>query len=177
KPAATSVPGISIAEHLPKLGKIAQRYAIIRSVNHRDNDHAIGAYLALTGHSHPKNAILGIEPPASAQDLPAIGSVVAKLRPAQPRRRHAARLSTSFVTGDPRCFRVGERATAAARCLRPDAVRPELPAGPANGRSGRAAGHALLGWQPRLGHARPQLPQPERHPAAADGPGRVSAFE
>jgi Protein of unknown function (DUF1501) len=82
RPAPTCVPGISITEHLPRLAKLADRYAIIRSVHHRDNDHAIGAYLALTGYSHPKNTILGIEPPATPQDLPSIGSVVSKLRPA-----------------------------------------------------------------------------------------------
>jgi hypothetical protein len=82
KPIATCVPGTSIGEHLPRLATLADRYAILRSVHHRDNDHAIGAYLALTGHSHPKNAILGIEPPASPQDMPSVGSVVSKLRPA-----------------------------------------------------------------------------------------------
>jgi len=81
KPAATKAPGTLISEHLPKLGKLADRYTIIRSVNHRDNDHAIGAYLALTGHSHPKNAILGIEPPATPQDMPSVGSIVSKLHP------------------------------------------------------------------------------------------------
>jgi hypothetical protein len=83
KPVQTCVPGISITEHLPRLAKLTNRYAIIRSVHHRDNDHAIGAYLALTGYSHPKNAILGIEPPATPQDVPSIGSVVSKLRPAE----------------------------------------------------------------------------------------------
>src|ERR1700730_10520893 len=68
KPADTCVPGIAITEHLPRLAKLAHRYAIIRSVNHRDNDHAIGTYLALTGYSHPRNDILGMEPPASPQD-------------------------------------------------------------------------------------------------------------
>src|SRR6266536_306731 len=42
QPAATRVPGIAITEHLPRLARLADRYAIIRSVNHRDNDHAIG---------------------------------------------------------------------------------------------------------------------------------------
>jgi Protein of unknown function (DUF1501) len=83
RPAATCVPGIAITEHLPRLARLADRYAIIRSVNHRDNDHAIGAYLALTGYSHPKNAILGIEPPATPQDLPSLGAVVSRLRPAE----------------------------------------------------------------------------------------------
>jgi len=81
KAAATRVPGIAITEHLPRLGALADRYAIVRSVGHRDNDHAIGAYLTLTGHSHPKNAILGIEPPATPQDMPSVGAVVSKLRP------------------------------------------------------------------------------------------------
>jgi hypothetical protein len=82
KPVATRVRGISISEYLPRLAALAPHYAIIRSVNHRDNDHAIGAYLALTGHHHPKNAILGIEPPATPQDMPSLGSVVSKLRTA-----------------------------------------------------------------------------------------------
>src|SRR5262245_39698120 len=82
QPIATCVPGTSISEHLPRLAVLSNRYSIIRSAGHRDNDHAIGAYLALTGFSHPKNAILGIEPPASSQDLPAMGSVISKLRAA-----------------------------------------------------------------------------------------------
>jgi hypothetical protein len=81
QPVFTRVPGITISEHLPRLAALANNYAIIRSVHHRDNDHAIGAYLALTGYSHPKNAILGIEPPATPQDMPSLGSVVGKLRP------------------------------------------------------------------------------------------------
>jgi hypothetical protein len=81
KPISSRVPGTSISEHLPRLAALADRYTIVRSVTHRDNDHAIGAYLALTGYSHPKNAILGIEPPATPQDMPSLGSVVSKLRP------------------------------------------------------------------------------------------------
>jgi Protein of unknown function (DUF1501) len=82
RPAPTCVPGIQITEHLPRLARLADRYAIVRSVNHRDNDHAIGAYLALTGYSHPRNDVLGIEPPASPQDRPSLGSVLSRLRPA-----------------------------------------------------------------------------------------------
>lgn len=82
-PRPTSVPGMAICEHLPQLARVADRYAIVRSVTHRDNDHAIGAYLALTGHSHPRHDVLGIEPPASPEDLPSMGSVLSKLRPAE----------------------------------------------------------------------------------------------
>ena len=111
RPAATRVPGISITEHLPRLARLADRYAIIRSVNHRDNDHAIGAYLALTGYSHPKNAILGIEPPATPQDLPSLGSVVSRLRPAD-------RPVFSYVTlGDLRHFGNNDSLGQNAGCL------------------------------------------------------------
>src|SRR5262245_50217685 len=82
QPIATSVPGVAISEHLPRLARLAQHYTIVRSVTHRDNDPAIGAYLALTGYSHPRNDVLGIEPPATPQDLPSLGSVVSKIRPA-----------------------------------------------------------------------------------------------
>jgi hypothetical protein len=98
RPIATRVPGIAITEHLPRLATLANHYAIIRSVHHRDNDHAIGAYLALTGYSHPRSDILGIEPPASPQDMPSLGSVISKLRPAE-------RPVFSYVTlGDLRHF-------------------------------------------------------------------------
>jgi hypothetical protein len=111
QPIATSVPGLSITEHLPRLAAQAKRYTVIRSVTHRDNDHAIGAYLALTGHSHPKNAILGIEPPATPQDLPSMGSVVSKLRPAR-------RPVFSYVTlGDLRHFGNNDSLGQNAGCL------------------------------------------------------------
>src|SRR5262249_11548142 len=111
RPMQPSVPGISTPEHLPKLGKAARYYTIVRSANHRDNDHAIGAYLTLTGHSHPKNAILGIEPPASPQDLPSVGSVVSKLRPAE-------RPVFSYVTlGDLRHFGNNDSLGQNAGCL------------------------------------------------------------
>jgi hypothetical protein len=111
RPVATSVPGIAITEHLPRLASLASRYAILRSVTHRDNDHAIGAYLALTGYSHPKNAILGIEPPATPQDMPAVGSVVGKLRPAD-------RPVFSYVTlGDLRHFGNNDSMGQNAGCL------------------------------------------------------------
>jgi hypothetical protein len=82
RPIATRVPGISICEHLPRLARIADGYAILRSVSHIDNDHAVGTYLALTGYPHPRSRPLGVEPPASASDMPSLGSIVSKVRPA-----------------------------------------------------------------------------------------------
>jgi Protein of unknown function (DUF1501) len=110
-PIATQTPGLSICEHLPRLAKVSNHYTLIRSVTHRDNDHAIGAYLALTGYSHPKNAILGIEPPATPQDLPSLGSVVSKLRP-------ASQSLFSYITlGDLRHFGNNDSLGQNAGCL------------------------------------------------------------
>jgi Protein of unknown function (DUF1501) len=110
-PASTNVPGMSITEHLPRLARIADKYAIIRSMNHRDNDHAIGAYLALTGYSHPRNDVLGIEPPATPQDLPSMGSMISKLRAAD-------RSVFSYVTlGDLRHFGHNDSLGQNAGCL------------------------------------------------------------
>ena len=111
KPIATSAPGVFITEHLPRLAALAHRYAVVRSVTHRDNDHAIGAYLALTGYSHPKHDILGIEPPASPQDMPSLGSVLSKVRPAD-------RPVFSYVTlGDLRHFGNNDSMGQNAGCL------------------------------------------------------------
>jgi len=82
RPITTRVPGTSISEHLPRLAGMADRYAIVRSVNHADNDHAVGAYLALTAHPHPRSRPLGTEPAATPQDMPSLGSVVSKIYPA-----------------------------------------------------------------------------------------------
>jgi hypothetical protein len=83
RPIPTRVPGTFICEHLPRMAWIADRYSIIRSMHHRDNDHAIGAYLALTGHSHPRHDVQGIEFPMSPTDMPSIGSVISKIRPTE----------------------------------------------------------------------------------------------
>jgi hypothetical protein len=110
-PAATSVPGITITEHLPRLARLMSHCALVRSVQHRDNDHAIGTYLALTGYSHPRNDVLGIEPPASPQDLPALGSVLSKLRGGN-------RAMFSYVTlGDLRHFGNNDSMGQSAGCL------------------------------------------------------------
>jgi len=82
---ATKVAGTRIVEHLPRLAARSDRYAILRSVNHPDNDHAVGAYLALTGYPHPRSRPLGTEPAASPQDMPSLGSVISKARPADQR--------------------------------------------------------------------------------------------
>lgn len=50
KPIATSVPGLQISEHLPKLAAQAQHLAIVRSMSTKEGDHGRGTYLMRTGY-------------------------------------------------------------------------------------------------------------------------------
>jgi hypothetical protein len=50
KPIDTSVPGIQICEHLPKVAQQMEDLAIIRSMSTREGDHTRATYLARTGY-------------------------------------------------------------------------------------------------------------------------------
>lgn len=50
KEIATSVPGLRISEHLPKLAAQAENLAIIRSLSTAEGDHSRGTYLMHTGY-------------------------------------------------------------------------------------------------------------------------------
>lgn len=80
KPIATSVPGYSVGEHLPRLARQMQRFSVVRSMHHRvNNAHALAVYTALTGHDRgDANVIVG----QSSSDYPTPGAALAKLRPA-----------------------------------------------------------------------------------------------
>jgi hypothetical protein len=69
RPIPTNVPGIQICEHLPKLAKLIDKTAIIRSVVGATGDHY--AVQCLTGRSH-------VNPPAGG--WPCMGSVLAKIQ-------------------------------------------------------------------------------------------------
>ncbi len=78
KSQATNVPGIQITEHLPRLARHADKYAIIRSLSHGDSAHGSAGHTMLTGRA-PR---LKGEVPPNADDFPHYGSVLTRLRPA-----------------------------------------------------------------------------------------------
>lgn len=72
----TSVPGIQFGELLPDQARLADRLAVVRTVNHGSGDHTKGNHWMLTGFEGPAfNA-----PDNQQQRRPAIGSAVARLR-------------------------------------------------------------------------------------------------
>jgi hypothetical protein len=78
RPIATTVPGVQVCEHLPRLARRMSHCALVRSVHHDQVAHAPAVYAALTGvRSNVRAGIMG----AKATDHPAIGSVVGRFRP------------------------------------------------------------------------------------------------
>lgn len=79
RPIATSVPGVQITEHLPRLAQRMHRLALIRSLTHGDNNHGSSAHRMLTGHA-PR--VTGEVVPPSPEDFPHYGASLTHLRPA-----------------------------------------------------------------------------------------------
>ena len=50
-PISTSADGIQVCEHLPKLARLAHKYALVRSLTHPSNDHSGAHHIMLTGRS------------------------------------------------------------------------------------------------------------------------------
>ena len=79
RPIATNVPGVLISEHFPRLAKLADHYAIIRSMTHDDAAHLSSVHHILTGRHAPK--VKSDAEPPSRHDSPALGSALARLQP------------------------------------------------------------------------------------------------
>lgn len=77
QPIASSVPGILVGEHIPRLARLAQRYAIVRSVSHPDNTHTVAMHYMLTGHRHAQPST---NPRNQSSDFPTFGAVLNYLR-------------------------------------------------------------------------------------------------
>jgi uncharacterized protein (DUF1501 family) len=72
----TRVPGILFGELLPGMARVADRLAILRSVNHGSGDHTKANHWMLTGYEGPAFNV----PDFKVQRRPSLGSATAKLR-------------------------------------------------------------------------------------------------
>ena len=106
QPISTTVPGVQLCEHLPRLARLVHHTTILRSVHHSvNNSHAAAVYAALTGHDRGEKGG-GARP----TDNPAIGSVVGKL--------FSARRADAALRRDAVCDQGRGRRAAAARLFR-----------------------------------------------------------
>lgn len=82
RPMETSVPGVRICEHMPRLARLAHRYALVRSVSHENHNHTPMIYYTLTGRPVERpDQDNDVRPPQRA-DFPHVGAVVSRYRPA-----------------------------------------------------------------------------------------------
>jgi hypothetical protein len=80
RPIATSLPGVQVCEHLPRLARLAQRYALVRSVSHNNHNHTPMIYYTLTGREvEQPNQDNDVRPPQRT-DFPHVGAVLARLK-------------------------------------------------------------------------------------------------
>ena len=83
-PIATRIPGLAICEHLPRLAGMTDRYALIRSVSHRNSNHTPMIYYTLTGRHTARPEQDNDTRPPQREDFPHLGAVVAKFKSAPP---------------------------------------------------------------------------------------------
>jgi hypothetical protein len=82
KPIATSLTGLRICEHLPRLARMAHRYALVRSVSFNNHNHTPMIYYTLTGRSVERPAEDNDVRPPQRTDFPHLGAVLAHFKPA-----------------------------------------------------------------------------------------------
>jgi len=80
KPIHTNVPGIDICEKLPKLARLADKFALVRSLTHPSNNHEPSVQYMLSGKPGAPNLAVPMNQ-RRRSDFPNIGSVMSSLRP------------------------------------------------------------------------------------------------
>lgn len=78
KPLAAKTPGLLVCEHLPRLAARADKYAVVRSLAHRENNHLVATHHVLTGYPQPGAFFDKV---ASRDDWPCYSSALNYLRP------------------------------------------------------------------------------------------------
>ncbi len=96
RPIATRVPGLWIGEHLPRLAMRADKYAVVRSLSHRENNHLVATHHVLTGHPQPGAFFDKV---ASRDDWPSYSGTFDYLRPRHDGMPSGVNLPTFLMEG------------------------------------------------------------------------------
>lgn len=97
QPIPTRVPGMLLGEVLPRLAGQADHFSLVRTVSCKPPglpNHGSAIYMLMTGHDPGNFSPTGLAVPPSREDLPSVGSVVARFRPSD-----VSRLSYATVCG------------------------------------------------------------------------------
>jgi hypothetical protein len=89
KPIQTSVPGTRLTEVLPKLARQAHLFTLIRTLSVKPQglaNHGASIYMLMTGAGPLNFSATGLSVPPSRQDLPSVGAIASRYKPAEPGR-------------------------------------------------------------------------------------------
>ena len=75
QPISTSVTGLQVCEHLPKLAKVAKHFSLIRSMTHSNSSHGFADHYMLTGYHPTAGFNVNLKP---NNQRPSHGSIIAK---------------------------------------------------------------------------------------------------
>jgi len=79
---STSIPGIVVCEHLPRLARKLDRWALIRTLAHREHNHLLATHVALTGRPTPlPRGGSDLDRVESRNDFPNFASALGYIRP------------------------------------------------------------------------------------------------
>ncbi len=78
---STKLPGVALCEHLPKLAKSLDKWALVRSLSHGENGHLPGTHRLLTGMVMPNQRQTDLDNVLSRKDWPCYGAALAQVRP------------------------------------------------------------------------------------------------
>lgn len=81
-PIGTKIAGVQFCEHLPKLANYADRWAILRTLAHREHNHLLATHVALTGRPTPlPRGGSDLDRVESRSDFPNFASALDFVRP------------------------------------------------------------------------------------------------
>lgn len=81
-PISTTIPGVQVCEHLPKLAEQTDRWAIVRTLAHREHNHLLATHVALTGRPTPiPRGGSDLDRVESRNDFPNYASALDYVRP------------------------------------------------------------------------------------------------
>src|SRR5262245_30934539 len=123
RPIATRVPGMSICELLPRHARVADRFTLIRSLNHKINIHNDGTITVLTG----KEPTVPDPTSQARSEHPDFGMIASRLRGPHPEALpQYVSIPFPFQMTRPMYLGAGHQAFAAGDVSRPGYTPPGL---------------------------------------------------
>ncbi len=80
---STAIPSVAVCEHLPRLASTLDRWAIVRSMAHKEHNHLLATHIALTGRPTPiPRGGSDLDRVESRNDFPNFAAALDFIRPA-----------------------------------------------------------------------------------------------